>query len=453
MDDLTRKDFLSSPKSVSTNMNYKKNIINNNNDNMKISMKSNFADKYTKKDAEVYDFTYNKYIKSTNKIQDLINKYNKPVLKPSFRSMSPIDVLYSPRPVQNKGPSSSTRRESPLSFYNTNKIPVSGRINNVNNDRKTAEPRFYYDSYNQDKLRSSVSSTGAPSSAGSAYMKPTPYAKSTSNMSRPPSNISYCKPQSNMSYSKPQSNMSCPQSAMSCCKPQSVYSCGSQSDNNSVKSQQSYNEFNNNYTHNNYTHAMSDASSNINRYYDFPLYGPSVELTVPLSFTLLNSVSVFDKGSDSSVYYIQVSSNISWIIKKDIKTILKLLNTPEISSESLDKQVKDNMINTILNRLPMNKDIQYFIMTDITKDIKYKGEYLLINKIPYIFKIVGKALVSYNQNMRVNRLFILEQCQVESGRDEYSFFLRNKEEYVELSASCRAERDEWMRYLETYIRR
>lgn len=230
------------------------------------------------------------------------------------------------------------------------------------------------------------------------------------------------------------------------------------------------------------------------------LYGPSVELTFPIKFTILNTIYSFDQTTENTIYYFKVTSNINWIIVKTLKQIKELLKGHDLSYNCgpMDKQIRDDIIVSILNNIykqaPSFCDssndekslngsfssvsfissnyksetninersnsttgysldsLQYFILTNITKEINYKGQFLLIDAKPYLCKLVGKALVSYNADNRVHKLFLLDECKIEMDLNKsYSFILIHRKSVFELTASCKRERDEWIREISEYM--
>ncbi|EQB61218.1 hypothetical protein NAPIS_ORF01199 [Vairimorpha apis BRL 01] len=297
-----------------------------------------------------------------------------------------------------------------------------------------------------------------------------------------------------------------------------------------------------------------------------PLYGPSIELTFPIKFTILNTIFDFNQNEETTIYYFKISSNIEWIIFKTLKQIKEILYGYDLSYSYCvyDKQIRDDIICSIFNNLykcapvcggnmymsnsgngtymngnmnnymntnngfintngnsnvsynntngnsnvsyintngnsnntytnmdntyskynelsstrthslansnllsfphlisstkqssysPLPVDtLQHFILTNITKNIKYKGNYLLINKRPYLCKLVGKALVSYNTDNRVHKLFLLDECKIEMDLSKsYSFTLIYRKGVYEMSGSCMKERDEWVKEIQLFI--
>lgn len=469
MDNYKKKDLLSSPKSVKT-----------------ISMKSNLKDLYTKTNAEVYDFSRNEYIKSSSKVQDLINKYNKPFsstkkLSSTFHAMNPINVLYVPRSIPTKSYNDPGCFSYSSSLRDSYSVSEKSAYFKNNNSQLLSSAKSCRDTNNSGLFNSVNLSektfTDRPSTSSSFYNKrsiPTPFNKGLTKGLE----VQACK-------SEPMNGRKGDMYKINDRKEnvykindikedlhkindtkEDVYKINDRiEDVDKVNSRYEYNTFNviKDTIKPSYTTQQSWSSPQNGKYVTFSrpstpnkqlshsLYGPGEELTVPLSFKILNTVYSFDMNYETTTYYIEISSNISWIIKKDLKSILNLLDSSILKNKDITKPVRDNMIITMLNTAKISPSLQYFILTDITKNIIARGEYLLLYNIPYIFKLVGKALVSYNMHKRVHRIFLLEECYIEDGENDYCFLIRNKNESVELYASCKMERDEWVKDINNFI--
>ncbi|KAK6089347.1 hypothetical protein P3W45_001670 [Vairimorpha bombi] len=389
---------------------------------------SEFKSKYDKKEDLVYDFTSNSYVKSnTSRVQDLIEKYNTRIVKgnkslfgtqiPRKESnekkeatykMNPINIMYAPResrkvnnPFENASISSKFKGlniSTGLSRSNTPPI-----CDKMSHDK----------SHEMNQLLSS--------DLKSSYSVDRKSSLSNEYQSSSPKYDSFKQDSPKYNFPKYKTNLR----------------------STSVPNTRSFSPLN-----------SSNEDSEC-------LYGPSVELVHPITFTILNTVYDFNKGVENTLYYLEVTSNVSWKIKKDLNSIRKFLKNHDLGTKAdpLNKQIRDNMISTILNSLYSTlpsrnnrNDLQFFILTDITKSTKSKGEFLLLNDVPYIFKLVGKALVSYNMDSRVHKIFILDSCKIEeSVRNDCAFYISSGFSEVELFASCKIERDEWVREIRDFI--
>ncbi|KAF9761265.1 hypothetical protein NGRA_2761 [Nosema granulosis] len=191
------------------------------------------------------------------------------------------------------------------------------------------------------------------------------------------------------------------------------------------------------------------------------LYAPGEELSQKLSFSILNTVYSFDKDLEDTVYYFRVESNTTWIIRKTLSQLKKFLKKPlEHSYNPFDKKIRDSTILTILNNTTTTNtqtgDLQYFILTDISKNSQRekRSTFLLMDDLqPYNFRLVGQALVCYDQTNRVSKIFLLKGCSVEP-QDEYCFRISSPslESSVLLYASCSTERDSWVEDIQDFIK-
>jgi hypothetical protein len=224
----------------------------------------------------------------------------------------------------------------------------------------------------------------------------------------------------------------------------------------------------------------------------FSFYGPGIEITEDITFSILNTIYKFENGIEDTIYYIRIQENnnfnpISWIIKKSLSQIRDFLKKSsfkkdlDLSFNPYDKKIRDNMIITILNTLgERNKGdhnevninenlndhynlLQFFILTNITKDLDKRSNYLLMSNPPspilepFNFRLVGQALVCYDKTNRVKKIFLLKGCKVEI-HSEYSFKISSLESNsslennVILYSSCTVERDSWIKDIEEFIK-
>nr|AHW68392.1 hypothetical protein NP_09E01 [Nosema pernyi] len=221
----------------------------------------------------------------------------------------------------------------------------------------------------------------------------------------------------------------------------------------------------------------------------FSFYGPGTEITEDITFNILNTIYKFENGIEDTIYYFKIESKndnnpISWIIKKTLSQIRDFIKKDlDLSYNPYDKKIRDNVIITILNGNLyddnginnngnggyINNDhinnndhhcinhLQFFVLTNITKDLDQRSNYLLMSNPlspilePFNFRLVGQALVCYDKTNRVKKIFLLKGCKVEI-HSEYSFKIASLENNVILYSSCTVERDAWIRDIEEFIK-
>ncbi|ADM11059.1 uncharacterized protein Eint_020600 [Encephalitozoon intestinalis ATCC 50506] len=189
------------------------------------------------------------------------------------------------------------------------------------------------------------------------------------------------------------------------------------------------------------------------------LYAPGRKLTIYPQIRISNTVLCYEGSAETTKYYITVESDIKWIICKTIKDISTLF--PGIRCATLanamspqDRRARDRAIEIALNSEMTDKQLQPFILSDISSTHLLRSSYLLMDKDgwkAYLFKFVGKALICYEKS-RVYKIFLLSNCNV-LPIGQVGFCLERSGEGVELYTTCEKERDAWVSDIKEYISR
>lgn len=187
------------------------------------------------------------------------------------------------------------------------------------------------------------------------------------------------------------------------------------------------------------------------------LYAPGRKLTIYPSIRITNTVLSYEGSAEATRYYIMVESDVNWMICKSIRDIAALI--PSIRRATLpnamspqDRRTRDRMIQVTLNSGITDKQLQSFILSDISSTQAFRSSYLLMDNEgwkAYLFKFVGKALICYEKS-RVFKILLLSGCNIlPVGR--VGFCLEKSGEGIELYTTCEKERDAWISDIKEYI--
>ncbi|AFM97814.1 hypothetical protein EHEL_020580 [Encephalitozoon hellem ATCC 50504] len=187
------------------------------------------------------------------------------------------------------------------------------------------------------------------------------------------------------------------------------------------------------------------------------LYAPGRKLTICPNIKISNTVLCYENSRETTKYYITVESDVSWMICKPIGDIATLI--PSIQCTTLsnamspqDRRARDRMIQVTLNSGITDKQLQSFILSDISSDQVFRSSYLLMYNEgwkAYLFKFVGKALICYEKS-RVFKILLLSGCNV-LPLGHTGFCLEKSGEGIELYTTCEKERDAWISDIKEYI--
>jgi hypothetical protein len=185
------------------------------------------------------------------------------------------------------------------------------------------------------------------------------------------------------------------------------------------------------------------------------IFSPGPVLTRYPTIMIMNTVLDYLDGRDNTNYYILIESNVSWTVCKTLKQLLSYMPEgfldPYAYASPYQRKIRDSMIQATLNSR-IDRSIQSFILSDICTETRYRSSYLLMQESkwkPYLFKLVGKALICYENN-KVHKIFLLSGCAVEPVSPE-GFKVGKGPSSVELYATCEKERDQWIRDLREHI--
>ncbi|AFN82532.1 hypothetical protein EROM_020570 [Encephalitozoon romaleae SJ-2008] len=187
------------------------------------------------------------------------------------------------------------------------------------------------------------------------------------------------------------------------------------------------------------------------------LYAPGRKLTIHPSIRISNTVLGYEGSAETTKYYIMVESDVNWMICKSIGDIAALI--PGIRCTTLsnamspqERRARDRMIQVTLNSGITDKQLQSFILSDISSVQVFRSSYLLMDNEgwkAYLFKFVGKALICYEKS-RVFKILLLSGCNV-LPVGQVAFCLEKSGEGIELYATCEKERDAWISDIKEYI--
>ncbi|CAD25095.1 hypothetical protein [Encephalitozoon cuniculi GB-M1] len=187
------------------------------------------------------------------------------------------------------------------------------------------------------------------------------------------------------------------------------------------------------------------------------LYAPGHRLTIYPHIRISNSVLCYEGSVETTKYYITVESDVSWTVCKTIGDIKALI--PGIRCATLanamspqDRRARDRTIQVTLNSGVPDKQLQPFILSDISSACTFRSSYLLMNNEGwrgYLFKFVGKALICYEKS-KVFKIFLLSSCNV-LPVGQVGFCLEKSGEGIELYTTCEKERDAWVSDIREYI--